>query len=362
MFLSKPRFQAILFITVALLASQSMAPAFSETSTTKDKPKMESTTGLTGLTGWNEAVITTLDSTPWAYFFTEIAGWEERTRASIDDGLKKLWNLPENAKGTEILYANKGANKGFIRLIQLENVEQNFIRSDDRPWDTGGIFDLNVRVTGMKDVHKKMLTSGWQGDSEPISYVFGPFEVSEWIARGPDGVRLAVIERHKPILEGWPNLKVISRTFNSTQIVDDIEATREFYEKILGMSIYLEHRGSSPETGPNVLGLPHEAAKTIEREIYVLHPLGTNEGSIEIIKFHGASGSDLSARAAPHNIGVSTLRFPVADLDKTISIIKKNGGKILVHPIEMTLAPYGKVNIIAIQSPEGARLEIYSPK
>ena len=52
-----------------------------------------------------------------------------------------------------------------------------------------------------------------QATSDPLEFSFAQFRVREWIARGPDGVRYAFIERVEPPLEGWPNL-VRERTFS----------------------------------------------------------------------------------------------------------------------------------------------------
>ena len=313
----------------------------------------------TGLAGWSEAVITTVNADEWVTFLTRHAGWEVRAQGPVDAGLRELWTLPGDATGEEILLANTGADRGFIRLVSLKGVSQDWIRADTRPWDTGGHFDLNLRVRGLHALRKEMLAAGWQGDSEPIQFTFGPFEVIEWIAQGPDGVRLAVIERLKPELEGWPNLRVLSRTFNATQTVADMAAAREFYEEVLGMQTYLEHRGPSKDVGPNVLGLPHDAAANVVREVRILHPQGVNDGSIEILSFEGARGIAVDGQAAPHNIGLSVLRFPVDDLDATMRALKARGAVFEGSPVAVSLAGVGRVRAVALQSPEGARLELF---
>jgi len=340
-------------IAISILSTAAI-PSYAETPT----PKVS--TDTSEKLGWIEAVITTQDPAPWIDLFTEHAGWEVRSKSKINAGLAALWNLPDTAKGREILLANKGSTSGFIRLIHLKGVDQDWIRANDRPWDTGGIFDLNLRVVGMNDLRDVMLAAGWQGDSEPIQYQFGPFEVIEWILRGPDGVRFALIERLKPTLEGYPNLKIISRTINATQIVKDMAASRAFYEDVLGMEIYLEHSGPSDKPGPNVLGLTYEDSTSVTRNVYIYNRFDPQTlGSIELLSYDGASGADLSAKAAPHNLGLSVLRFEVNDLAETMRVITSRGGEFVSSPIEMKLAPYGDVKIAAMTAPEGARLEFF---
>ncbi len=313
----------------------------------------------TGLSGWTEIVITTRNLSQWRSFLTEDAGWEERNSGEIDPALAKLWNIPGDVSGQETVFANIGSKSGFIRFVELEGTDQEMIRVDDRPWDVGGYFDFNVRVLGLRDLREKMIARGWQGDSEPIQYTFGPFEVIEWIARGPDGVRVAFIERLKPTLEGWPDLKAMSRTFNATQMVRDMDAARSFFQGVLGMKAYLEHNGASEFAGPNVLGLPFETATQVPRDVYILHPQGVNEGSIELVKFEGASGRDISDRALPYNFGVSVTRFPVENLEMTMEAITARGGEFVSEVVELELSGIGPVKIVSMSAPDGARLEIF---
>ncbi len=318
--------------------------------------------GAPNLGGFREAVITTADADAWVAFFKGVATWEVRHAGPVQDGLKRLWQLPDTAAGREILLGNPGTDSGFVRLVELDSVKQDYIRADDRPWDTGGHFDINVRVKGLRAIHNTMLARGWQGDSPPLEYTFGPFRVIEWIARGPDGVRLALIERLAPTLEGWPHLNVISRSFNSTQTVADMARARAFYEDVLGMKPYLEHTGASKSPGPNVLGLPHNLATDIPRDVVILHPDGTNEGSVELLAFQGADGADLAANAAPSNLGLSVLRFPVGDLDRFVATLADRNVALAAGPVEMPLPPYGTIRIIGITAPDGARLEMFQTR
>ncbi|MEP2990486.1 MAG: VOC family protein [Parasphingorhabdus sp.] len=309
--------------------------------------------------GFSEILITTTKPGEWITFLTADAGWEIRHRRPLVTADKNLLELSNHIKGESILLANKGSDRGFIRLILLKNIKQDHIRIDDRPWDTGGIFDFNMRVVGLYKLRERLLTKGWHGDSEPIRYVFGPFEVIEWIARGPDGVRIAFIERLKPALEGWPNVKATSRVFNSTTVVKDMKTSRTFFEKVLGMKPYLVSNKPSDKAGPNVLGLPHNIATMISRDVVILHPNGKNDGSVELLQFVGATGTDYSDRAKPRNLGISALRFPVEDLNESLKLLSDAEVQIATGPVEMTLEPYGKIRIAGINSPDGVRLEIF---
>ena len=310
--------------------------------------------------GFQEVVLSVQDVEPWKTFFTDVAGWDLRHESPVDPGLVKHWGLPDHISVTEALMANAGTETGFVRLVSITGVERPVIRSNDQSWDTGGIFNFNMRVKDMASAQEELEAIGFQASSDPTEFTFGPFRVKEWIVRGRDGVRFALIERIEPVLEGWPNLNKFSRAFNSTQVVSDIEGTLAFYRDLLGMEIYLENVGASAEEGPNVLSLPYNLTTQIPRTVYILHPDGLNDGSVEILSFDGAIGRDFSERAVPPNRGILGLRFPVSDWDGFLNLLSEKEIPIVAGPTALELKPYGKVNIVAIQSPEGAWLEFFS--
>ncbi|XQW83573.1 VOC family protein [Thalassotalea piscium] len=301
-------------------------------------------------------IVTNIDKT--SQFLEEVGGWHVIEEGPVDDNLKTLWHLPKSASITQKLMANKGAKTGFMRLIKIDGVEQDIIRSNTQSWDTGGIFDINMRITDMDKKFKQLKAHGWTSDTNPVQFSFGPFVVKEWVVKNPDGLAFALIERVKPTLEGWPNLKEFSRVFNSTQVVKDIDKSLAFYTDILGFKIYLEHKGASAKAGPNVLGLPYDVATQVERSVYIIHPDGINEGSIELLQFHGASGRDVSHLASPPNIGITTLRFPVDNITALSDLLQKNQIKIQSR-VKMNLRPYGLVDILAIKTPDNTWLEFY---
>ncbi|NMP30100.1 VOC family protein [Thalassotalea sp. M1531] len=308
--------------------------------------------------GFTETVFIVSDIDSYTTFFTKIAGWEVKNKHLDEKALKVFWQLPQTAKLTQRLVGNIGEERGYIRLVQINGVSQQRIRSNTQSWDTGGIFDINMRVTNMAKKFKQLQTLGWSADSDPVQFSFGPFIVKEWIVTGPDGISFALIERIKPTLEGWPNVKEFSRTFNSTQVVRNINTSTNFYREVLGFKPYLEHKGASSSPGKNVLGLPYNLTTDIERSVDILHPDGINEGSIELLQFHGAVGKDVSHLAVPPNLGILTLRLPVDNLSALEKHLSLKGIQI-VNTAQIHLPPYGLVDMLAIKSPDGNWLEFY---
>ena len=307
--------------------------------------------------GFLETLFSVRDLDAAVELYRQVAGWEVVHRGSAGADLSRFWHLDPGVEIEEALLRNPGDEQGLLRLVRFSGVEQRLIRPGAQTWDTGGIFDVNVRV---KDVHAKLeelRRFGWLAYSEPVEFRFGKFVVREVLARGPDGIVLAMIERVEPPLEGWPSLREFSYVFNSTQIVRDFDAAFSFYVHQLGFRVYLEHEGASREPGSNVLGLPHNLTTEIPRKVAILSPKGDNFGSVEILSFEGAEGSDFAQHATPPNLGHLTLRFPVTGLDAYLEQLAFRGVEPISGPSKVEIAPYGSVRAVVIRAPEGAWLE-----
>jgi len=258
-------------------------------------------------------------------FMQEVAGWEAIDKGPLDTATLAAWQLAPGISADQVLMANPGTTRGYLRLVEFHGAKQLQIRSNAQPWESGGIFDIDVRVRDMESNFHEIQKRNWHAFSDPIHYSSGPYEVKEWIPVGPDGLSFALIERVKPELQGWPQLRDISRAFNSTQVVSDMPQALHFYRDILGFQKYLYWKGVSKKAEPNVLGLPVELTTKIEREVWILHPQGLNEGSVELLHFDGLSGRNLASRAVPPNLGILMLRFPVNDLDALVKHIQDMG-------------------------------------
>jgi len=311
------------------------------------------------ISGWMEIVQSVSDLNRHVLALQDIAGWEVILRSSLDEATLAAWQLDPTVTGTQVLMGNPGSNRGYIRLVQFHGAGQLQIRSSAQPWESGGILDINVRVLDMDANFHEFQSYGWGAHSDPIQYSFGPFEVKEWITTGPDGLSFALIERIQPELEGWPEMRDISRAFNSTQVVRDMPAALHFYRDVLGFQKYMHWIGVSESPGPNVLGLPRELTTTIERDVWIMHPQGKNEGSVELLHFNGLSGRDLAERAVPPNLGMLMLRFPVTNLDALADRLTEYGIKTEGPITRHRLDPWGEVRQLSVRAPDGAWLDFY---
>ena len=309
--------------------------------------------------GFREVVFSVSDLERSVKFYKEVAGWEVFKRGFTKSGQAKFWGLKKNTRIEEVLLRNNGTKKGYLRLVKFHGVKQRQIRSSGRTWDTGGIFNVNTRVKDIYGKFAEMQKRGWNAYSDPQRFEFGRFKVAEVLVKGPDGVVVALIQRFAPPLEGFPNLRDWSHLFNSTQIVRDIEKSHEFYVDKLGFQVYIFSDGSTKKNGPNVLGLPNNLAGTINRKVYIVHPKKNNFGSVELLQFEGAVGEDFSEFAVPPNLGILMLRFPVKGLEKFAQTIMKKGVKLEKPITKIHLAPYGKIKVFAVRSPDGAWIEFF---
>jgi len=309
--------------------------------------------------GYREAVFSVTDADAWADTLVDVGAWQQVAAGEVDRRLLDAWQLPDDASARYIVLGNPGTTRGYVRLIEFDGVEQRQIRSNAQSWDTGGWFDVNSRVLDMDATFAALQSRDWQAYSDPVQFTFGPFVVIEWLARGPDGIVIATIERVEPPLEGFPQIRGMSRLINATQIVPDIDRALTFYRLVLGFSPYLSHEGASKVPGPNVLGLPHNVAAEVPRRVIILHPQGTNDGSVELLQFEGAVGADFSEYAVPPNLGILMLRFPVQDIMAFAAQVAHHTVDVVMPIVTVDVPPYGTVRMMAIRGPGGVWIEFF---
>lgn len=310
--------------------------------------------------GFSEAGICVQDMSPWVELFTGLGGWEISWQGSVSPGTLQLWGLGREVKAKECLLTKPGQESGSIRLFKLEGVEQVGIRDKSATWDSGGIFDLDIRVNELYPFVEPLHQRDWAGISEPVDWQFGELEVREWLTRGPDDVVLALIQRIAPPLEGWDDLRGFSHIFNSSQIVHDMDKAIRFYQA-LDFKVFVDHAGPLANRGGEVLGLDPSIAPKTPVRLVIMQPQGKLEGSVELVSFENPDqkGDNLADRADPWNFGLNLLRFPVPDLDAYMHHLQQQGIPLAAGPISVALAPGGEARFIAVRTPDGAWLEFY---
>jgi len=302
-----------------------------------------------------EAVFSVKDIEQAAAFYTSVAGWEIIHRGRADQAINVLWNVPAEPID-EILLATPGTPYGYLRLLKFHNVAQTHIRTGFNAWDTGGFYNVNIRV---HDAHLKfdqMRDAGWVAHSNPHSYDFTQLSMSEVMLQGPDGVCITLVERISPPLEGW-QFTDLSHIYNATQIVSNYAESRRFFVDQLGFLPVMEAPMTQDTPGDNPFGLPHNIAPDVTAHLAIFRPPVAHQSTIEIIQLEGAMGEDFSTNAVPPNRGVLMLRFLVDDLETYHSEIVFRGVDVHIPPSPVVIAPYGLVQLMALRTPDGAWLE-----
>ncbi len=301
-------------------------------------------------------VVMSVGSLDVAEVYQKVGGYEVLYGGRATDAPARAWHLP-NAETGEILLGQPGDELGFLRLVRLEGVAAQPIRPAAQIWDTGGIFDINIRVHDIEQKYAELVASGWHGVTEPVAYTFGGLQVKEVLLRGHDDVVVALIERVAPPLEGW-DFGAFSRVFNSTQIVPDVDAAVAFYTDMLGFNLVYRGEIGLSEDEPNVLGIPRNLVKPAPN-VAIVSPTDTTGGSVEFIALPHLKGGDYTRYAQPPNRGILTLRFPVTDLAAYHEHLKEKGVDVVTEPVTLRLEPYGEVSLMAVQTPNGVWLEFF---
>jgi catechol 2,3-dioxygenase-like lactoylglutathione lyase family enzyme len=309
--------------------------------------------------GFQEVVGLVVDARASAARLCAATGFVERHVGPVASGALVLLGIGERS-GHEVLIGHPQVERGAIRLITLDGDPGGVMRDGAQAWDSGGLFDINLRALGSIEVlHRNLTTQGFAAASPITDWDFGPLSVREVVSRDGDGLCIALMERVRPSLTGYEGLfGPASWVFNATQVVSDFGAARRFYVEALGWQVVQETEGTAAlmPDGRNCMGLPRGLAGDVAMRIGIYHPQGWMEGSVEIIAF-GCGGHDFSA-AAPPDRGWASVRFVVSDLGAFVTAAG-GGGCAVVGPVDVEWAPHGRARAAAVITPWGARLEAF---
>jgi catechol 2,3-dioxygenase-like lactoylglutathione lyase family enzyme len=311
--------------------------------------------------GIQEIVASVSDIARIARVFTGIANYREVRLPDAPREQWRAWHVPRGVRRIEQrLLVPPGPAKGAVRLVKFHGGRQRVMRSSAHTWDPGGIFDIDVYTRDARKTYRAMQAAGWSAYGEPTDYSWGGFDVCEVVATGPDGLVIALIEP-KLLPRGFPRMRGFSRVFNSAQVVKDYDATLQFFTSSLGWQVFVDTRVEGvEEPGAEVLGIPRPLATSAVRRIGIVHPEGLNDGSLEPISLPGLGGRDVGAHCIAPNLGWLSYRMPVADAHAEAAAIAARGVAIYTEPMTFTCAPYGRIALFSVRTPDGAIVEFFS--
>lgn len=320
-----------------------------------------------GVTGFQEAVISVADLNAALATWRDVGEYEVLCQGKANAGQLEFLGLPKTVDADEAVLRKKGMTRGFLRLVKFNSVKQMQIRSSGMSWDTGGIFDLYMYVDDVAAIFEQLRGRGWQAFTDPVQYTLGPFTITEVMIRGPNGEVLCLMQRDAPAYNkaefglvdgsgkgiGWP--------FNAALVHREMGPGEKLFAEILGWKMHLGGDSKSQPPGENPLGIPLNLAQTTTRKFAAYAPHETDRnGSIQVLANIGLDGRDFSDRAEAPNLGHLALRVPVENLDRFEKNFVAKGGTITTPARAIELPPYGKVRILGVKAPNGARIEFFA--
>ena len=307
--------------------------------------------------GWTEAVVSVREFAPTERLFTELGGWRLADEGAVSKDMLGYWRLPEAAAGSYRRICAPQAEVGCIRLIRFTGVEQEPIRPAARAWDTGGIFSLMVRSDDVPALYEEALEMGWWAESPPIRFQFGTSDLRNVVLTGPNGIHVAAYERISPDFTAFP-VGRISQVFNTMRMVRNQPGAKAFYEK-LGFKPRFDSDYEPLEPAWSNFGIPRNFTPIIRRKAAAMQPWDGEWGRVEVMQIVGFEGRDHSERARPPNLGILSVRYPVANLAAYRQMLEGRGIEIAYSARDIDIGGLGKADIFAVRAPDGALTEFY---
>lgn len=307
--------------------------------------------------GFQEVVGIVADADEASRRLAPALGYDISYAGDLAAPLGAAWGAGPVAQAREVLIVHPEVARGAIRLLSFGGEPRPLMRDGAQPWDTGGIFDINIRaLDDIETLHQALGRAGHRAFAPITNWQFGALAVREVVENDSDGLCIALMQRVSPPLQGYEGIGGnASWVFNSTQIVADFAQARALFVDHLGWVPVQETEGFAGNAGGvNCMGLPLSLAEQIPIQIGIYQAQGRMEGSVEIISF-GLGGHDFSEACAPLR-GWAALRFPVSDIDGFARAMVAGGCEI-VDASCIEWAPYGSAELVAAVTPWGARLE-----
>jgi catechol 2,3-dioxygenase-like lactoylglutathione lyase family enzyme len=305
-------------------------------------------------------VVSVADLDASAAWLLEDGGWREVARGPLARAELAYWRLTNTVSGAYLRICAPEAETGCIRYVRFDGAQgQRPIRLAARPWDTGGIFSIMLRSEDAQAMFDAAIARGWWAESPPYAFSFGGSDLVNVVIRGPHGVNYALYQRAAPPFDGFP-VGRLSQAFNTMRMVRDQPAALAFFRDQLGFGVLFDAPFTDPEPRPNNFSVPANLATTLVRRAAVAQPvLPGEDGRIEVMQFEGFAGRNLSAHASPPNLGIISVRYPVARLDAYRAFLEANGVAVVQEAGGVPVGGLGTLDLVAVRDPDGNLTEFY---
>ncbi|MEM9500509.1 MAG: VOC family protein [Pseudomonadota bacterium] len=339
----------------ALLPSDISAQASGEAA----KPSFSATDY--GVSAWSEAVVSVADLDESTSWLVEDGNWRVVARGDIDRVELKYWKLPPSVSGAFLKVCAAEAESGCIRFMRFDGADnQRPIRLAARPWDTGGIFSIMLRSDDTQALFDAAIARGWWAESEPYHFSFGGSDLVNVVVRGPHGVNYALYEREAPPFTAFP-VGPLSQGFNTMRMVKDQPVSLAWYRDLLGLKVLFDAPFTDPEPRSNNFSVPANLATELVRRAAVVQPeLPGEDGRMELMEFEGFEGRDYSRFTSPPNLGIISVRYPVAEFEAYRTALKARHLAPEYSASNVPVGGLGVVELMALRDPDGNLTEFYN--
>jgi len=293
------------------------------------------------------------------HFFEDYGGWNRVGQYQTDPSVIAHWGLSSNVTAEEVLVQSDGYHSGQVRVMQFHDVEQEMIRSSQQPWDVGGIMDINLKVHTVSENFERLRDMGWHGLSDPMLQEMGPFKLYDILMRGYDDVIVAFTHRVEPPIELKAQINLPTHVYKTTLTVSDLEKSKSFFVDQLGCTVLTEYAVVKDKPQENMFGLPFNMADKVTCKAIILTIHGGTDVDFQIVEFDGATGRDFSDKAVPPNKGFLLYRVELTGIEMYHKYVIENGVSVYGQMQELTIEPYGQVNLFSVKSPDGAIFEFF---
>lgn len=287
------------------------------------------------------------------HFYSEYGGWNTVGNYKTDQSVLDFWNLSNQIESTEILLQSNYHSTGQLRLIKYSGVEQDYIRSSQQPWDTGGIMDINLRVHEVANTFEELRELGWHGLSDPLLQVMGPFKLYDILMKGYDDTIIAFTHRVEPPMELTSSIKLPTHIYNSSLTVKNLETSRHFYVEQLGCQLLNEYEVRKDSPQENMFGLPFNLADKVTCKANIFSFDGARDVVFQTVEFQGVLGNDFSEKAIPPNRGFLLYRVEVEGIHTYYQSMLEKQTPIIKSIQRVKIEPYGACEAFAVKSPDG---------
>ena len=262
------------------------------------------------------------------------------------DEVKGLYGLGGGAR--YVMLQNAWQNT-LVQLIEFDARTGKNIRTGRDSWDPG-YFDVAMRCDDNKAVRDHLVKLGYTYYCEPHEYTteWSGSTVSEAVACGVDDMPLTLIEtvsEPRPEFEG-----LFKNVTDVAQCVSDVDRADEFYGQCLGLSkVYDEEVVGLVDA---ILSLPENTPTRIA--MYSV----PNTPVVELLQI-GLDGKPMSDVAKPENAGLFSTSFEVDDLGGVLATCEEKGFAAHGEPVKVFLAPYGTIETVLVDGPDGMLVELF---